>query len=46
MFEGDSAPPLPVDGFAHMLLRAIAGIEPALWDLAGKILNVPAVDPE
>ena len=31
-----------VDGSAHMLLRAISGIEPALWDLAGKILNVPA----
>src|SRR3954469_19634531 len=31
-----------VDGSAHMLLRAVAGVEMALWDLAGKILNVPA----
>jgi L-alanine-DL-glutamate epimerase-like enolase superfamily enzyme len=46
MFEGESAPPQPVDGSAHMLLRAITGLEPALWDLAGKILNVPAADPE
>lgn len=30
-----------VDGSAHMLLRAVAGVEMALWDLAGKILNVP-----
>jgi L-alanine-DL-glutamate epimerase-like enolase superfamily enzyme len=30
------------DGSAHMLLRAVSGIEIALWDLAGKILNVPA----
>jgi L-alanine-DL-glutamate epimerase-like enolase superfamily enzyme len=29
------------DGSAHMLLRAVSGIEIALWDLAGKILNVP-----
>jgi len=31
-----------VDGAAHMLLRAVSAIETALWDLAGKILNVPA----
>jgi L-alanine-DL-glutamate epimerase-like enolase superfamily enzyme len=31
-----------VDGSAHMLLRAVSGIEPALWDVAGKLLNVPA----
>ena len=24
-----------VDGSAHMLLRAVSGIEPALWDVAG-----------
>jgi L-alanine-DL-glutamate epimerase-like enolase superfamily enzyme len=29
------------DGSAHMLLRGISGIEMALWDLAGKILDVP-----
>jgi L-alanine-DL-glutamate epimerase-like enolase superfamily enzyme len=29
------------DGSAHMLLRAVSGIEMALWDLAGKLLNVP-----
>ena len=29
------------DGSAHMLLRAASGIETALWDLAGKLLNVP-----
>src|SRR5579872_7458877 len=31
------------DGSAHMMLRAVSGIEIALWDLAGKILNVPVV---
>jgi L-alanine-DL-glutamate epimerase-like enolase superfamily enzyme len=31
-----------VDGSAHMLIRAASGIEVALWDLAGKILGVPA----
>jgi L-alanine-DL-glutamate epimerase-like enolase superfamily enzyme len=31
-----------VDGSAHMLLRAVSAIEPALWDVAGKILDVPA----
>jgi L-alanine-DL-glutamate epimerase-like enolase superfamily enzyme len=30
------------DGSAHMLMRAASGIEMALWDLAGKILKVPA----
>ncbi len=30
------------DGSAHQLLRAVSGVEMALWDLAGKILEVPA----
>lgn len=30
------------DGSAHMLMRAACGIEMALWDLAGKLLGVPA----
>ena len=30
------------DGSAHGLMRAVSGIEMALWDLAGKILGVPA----
>src|SRR5262249_16864654 len=30
-----------VDGSAHMLLRAVSGVEAAVWDLTGKILNVP-----
>ena len=29
------------DGSAHMLLRAVSGVEMALWDLAGKTLGVP-----
>ena len=29
------------DGSAHNLMRAASGIEMALWDLAGKILDVP-----
>jgi len=29
------------DGSAHNLLRAVSGIEMALWDLAGKMLDVP-----
>ena len=30
------------DGSAHNLMRAVSGIEVALWDLAGKLLGVPA----
>src|SRR5882762_5978239 len=30
------------DGSAHNLLRAVSAVEMALWDLAGKILDVPA----
>ncbi|MCP5117080.1 MAG: mandelate racemase/muconate lactonizing enzyme family protein [bacterium] len=30
------------DGSAHALMRAVSGVEMALWDLAGKILDVPA----
>lgn len=29
------------DGSAHMLMRAVSGIEMALWDLAGRILEQP-----
>src|SRR6266568_5189674 len=29
------------DGSAHNLMRAVSGIEMALWDLAGKILGAP-----
>lgn len=29
------------DGSAHSLMRGVSGIEMALWDLAGKILNQP-----
>jgi L-alanine-DL-glutamate epimerase-like enolase superfamily enzyme len=29
------------DGSAHMLMRAVSGVEMALWDLAGKTLGVP-----
>ncbi len=29
------------DGSAHMLIRAVSGIEMALWDLAGKTLGIP-----
>ena len=35
-------PPFRTDGSAHMLLRSMSGIEAALWDLAGKLLNMPA----
>jgi L-alanine-DL-glutamate epimerase-like enolase superfamily enzyme len=31
------------DGSAHSLMRAVAGIEIALWDVAGKLLDVPTV---
>ena len=30
------------DGSAHQLMRALSGIEMALWDLSGKITNLPA----
>src|SRR5437764_5164212 len=30
------------DGSAHNLMRAVSGIEMALWDLAGKVLEVPS----
>ncbi len=30
------------DGSAHNLIRAVSAVEMALWDLAGKILDVPA----
>ncbi|MBM3795735.1 MAG: mandelate racemase/muconate lactonizing enzyme family protein [Acidobacteria bacterium] len=33
--------PRRTDGSAHMLMRAVCGIEMALWDLAGKTLGVP-----
>jgi L-alanine-DL-glutamate epimerase-like enolase superfamily enzyme len=29
------------DGSAHALMRAVSGVEMALWDLAGRILGVP-----
>jgi L-alanine-DL-glutamate epimerase-like enolase superfamily enzyme len=29
------------DGSAHSLMRAVSGIEMALWDLSGRILGVP-----
>jgi L-alanine-DL-glutamate epimerase-like enolase superfamily enzyme len=29
------------DGSAHQMMRAVSGIEMALWDAAGKILDVP-----
>ena len=44
MQMGEGTPSLSgtrTDGSAHNLLRAVSGIEMALWDLAGKILGVP-----
>jgi len=41
---GEGTPSLSgtrTDGSAHNLIRAVSGIEMALWDLAGKILEVP-----
>ncbi len=43
-FLGEHGPALSgtrTDGSAHSLMRAASGIEMALWDLAGRILNVP-----
>jgi L-alanine-DL-glutamate epimerase-like enolase superfamily enzyme len=42
--EGDAAlSGTRTDGSAHSLMRAASGIEMALWDLAGKTLDVPTV---
>jgi L-alanine-DL-glutamate epimerase-like enolase superfamily enzyme len=44
-FLGQGGPGLSgtrTDGSAHMLMSAASGIEMTLWDLAGKILGVPA----
>ena len=38
---GESLSGTRTDGSAHMLMRAASGIEMALWDLAGKLLNQP-----
>jgi L-alanine-DL-glutamate epimerase-like enolase superfamily enzyme len=41
---GEGSPSLSgtrTDGSAHNLMRAVSGIEMALWDLAGKLLEVP-----
>ncbi len=46
-FLGEGGPSLSgtrTDGSAHNLMRAASGIEMALWDLAGKVLNVPTVN--
>jgi L-alanine-DL-glutamate epimerase-like enolase superfamily enzyme len=34
-------PSFRTDGSAHMLMRSMSGIEAALWDVSGKILNMP-----
>ena len=38
---GDSLSGSRTDGSAHALMRAVSGIEMALWDLAGKTLGAP-----
>jgi len=41
---GEGSPGLAgsrTDGSAHMLIRAASGVEMALWDLAGKLLDTP-----
>jgi L-alanine-DL-glutamate epimerase-like enolase superfamily enzyme len=43
-FLGQGAPSLAggrTDGSAHMLMRAASGVEMALWDLAGNLLDTP-----
>ena len=40
--RGESLSGTRTDGSAHSLMRAASGIEMALWDLAGKVLGVPA----
>lgn len=43
-FMGQGTPAMfgaRTDGSAHNLIRAVSAVEMALWDLAGKILDVP-----